>query len=253
MSVTTQYDPAPGPPSPWTGSQYRIQHRWQLELVGSLHAAAADLRALGAELTAAHRAGWQLVEPMRGGHLLAIRPSRRERARRAPGASLPVGEVSAPTRRWRLRVVDDQTGLRGEEAFDARAAVRTPVLAWTGGRLEQASGPGLAADALAELLRQVAPTGLPSRLWGVAPARVGPSLDLVADGSGLRLHAVQNGALIRTHEILTFQHATDGAVTLLHAAAAYERLARAADAMAAVGGRLVGADDGFLHIGYPRS
>lgn len=252
MSVTTQYDSSPGP-SPWTGSQYQAQHRWQLELVGSLHAAAADLQALAAELTAAHRAGWQLVEPMRDGHLLASRPSRRQRAHRAPGAPLPAAELAAPPRRWRLRVVDDQTGLRGEDAFDARAAVRTPVLAWTGGRLEQVSGPGLAAYALAELLRQVTPTGLPSRLWGVAPARVGPSLDLVADGSGLRLHAVQNGALVRTHEILTFQHAADGAVTLLQAAAAYERLAGAADAMTAAGGRLAGADDGFLHISYPRS
>ena len=251
--MTTDYDPTAGPPSPWRGSQYQTRHRWQLELVGSLHAVAAVLRALAAELTAAQRAGWQLVEPMRSGHLLATRPSRRQRAHRAPGAPMPAGEVSAPTRRWRLRVVDDQTGLRGEEAFDARAAVRTPVLAWTCGRLEQVSGPGLAADALLELLRQVAPTGLPSRLWGVAPARVGPGLDLVADGSGLRLHAVRDGALVRTHEILTFQHATDGAVTLLQAAAAYERLARAADAMASAGGRLVGADDGFLHVGYPRS
>ena len=75
----------------------------------------------------------------------------------------------------------------------------------------QVSGPALAVGVLAvgvlaELVDQVALTGLPSRLWGVAPARVGPCLDLVASGSGLRLHAVIDGALVRTHEILTFQH-----------------------------------------------
>jgi hypothetical protein len=87
---------------------------------------------------------------------------------------------------------------------------------------------GIAPSLLAEVTRQLSPTGLGRRLWGVAPARVGPSVDLVADGSALRVHALQEGALLRTVESLTFQHAADGAATLLAAAAAYERLARAA-------------------------
>lgn len=137
--------------------------------------------------------------------------------------------------------------------FDARTAARTPVLTWNGDRLEQVSGPETAPDVLAEVLRQVAPTGLPSRLWGIAPARVGVALDLVAHGSALRLHAVRDGALVRTFESLPFEHGADGASTLLQAAAAYERLAWAADAMTAAGGHLVDADDGFLHISYPCS
>ncbi len=48
------------------------------------------------------------------------------------------------------------------------------------------------------------------------------------------------------------QHAADGARTLLEAAAAYERLAADAEARAAAGGRLVGVDDGFLHVAYDR-
>ena len=218
----------------------------------SLNVAAVHLRALAAELTTAHQAGWHLVEPMRAGHLLAARPSRRQRAHRGTGVPMATGSVSAPSHLWRLRVVDERAGLPGGEVFDAHAAVRTPVLAWSGHRLEQVSGPATATDVLAEVLRQVAPTGLVSRLWGIAPARVGPALDLVAHGSALRLHAVQDGVLVRTYESLPFQHGADGASTLLQAAAAYNRLAWAADAMSAAGGRLVDADDGFLHISYPR-
>jgi hypothetical protein len=54
-----------------------------------------------------------------------------------------------------------------------------------------------APSLLAEVTRQLSPTGLGRRLWGVAPARVGPSVDLVADGSALRVHALQEGALLR--------------------------------------------------------
>jgi hypothetical protein len=60
------------------------------------------------------------------------------------------------------------------------------------------------------------------------------------------------GGTAATVESLTFQHAADGAATLLAAAAAYERLARAADAMAAASGRLTSVDDGRLHISYGR-
>jgi hypothetical protein len=38
--------------------------------------------------------------------------------------------------------------------------------------------------------------------------------------------------------------------SLLEAAAAYDRLAKTAEAMAAVGGRLTGTDDGMLHVRY---
>ncbi len=251
MSLTTEHD-SQRPASPWTGSQYQTRHRWQLERVSSLAEAAKDLRELGAELTAADAAGWWLVEPMSSGHLLAARASRRQRARQTPGPQPQNASPSPPARRWRLRVVDEPP-LPGQHVLDTAIADRTPVLAWTGRALEQISGPGVPADVLTDTLRQVTSTGLSHRLWGLAGARVGPSFDLVAHGSGLRLHAVQDGALVRTHETLTFQHAADGAATLLQAAAAYERLARAADAMSAVGGRLVGADDGLLHVDYDRS
>ncbi|MGA9311723.1 MAG: hypothetical protein WBV74_15305 [Pseudonocardiaceae bacterium] len=39
-----------------------------------------------------------------------------------------------------------------------------------------------------------------------------------------RIHALHDGALVRTQETLAFQHAADGAATLLAAAAAYQRL-----------------------------
>ncbi len=252
LSVTTEHDLLPRPRSPWTGSQHQTRHRWQLDLVGSLAEAAKDLRQLAAELTAAHAAGWWLVEPLRSGHLLAARASRRQRAREAPGSSPRIGSAFPPVHRWRLRVVDEPP-VPGQEVFDAAAAARTPVLACTGRSLAHFSGPGIPAEVLAELVRQVPRTDLAPRLWGLAAARVGPNFDLVADGSALRLHALQDGALVRTQEALTFQHAADGAVTLLQAAAAYERLACAADAMAAAGGLLVGADDGLLHIAYDRS
>jgi hypothetical protein len=104
---------------------------------------------------------------------------------------------------------------------------------------------------MAGLVDQVTSTGLPHRLWGLAPARSGPGVDLVADGSALRLHAVQDRVLVRTCEVLTFQHAADGAETLLQVASAYERVARTAEEMAAAGALLVSADDGFLHVAYP--
>ncbi|MDQ3579126.1 MAG: hypothetical protein M3381_06600 [Actinomycetota bacterium] len=106
---------------------------------------------------------------------------------------------------------------------------------------------------LGEVDRQVRPTGLAQRLWGLAPARVGPNFDLVADGSALRLHAVPAGALVRTQETLLFQHAADGAVDLLQAAVAYRRVAAVADAMATAGGLLISADDGLLQVGFDRS
>jgi hypothetical protein len=65
-----------------------------------------------------------------------------------------------------------------------------------------------------------------------------------------RLH---DGALRRTQETLAFQHAADGAATLLAAAVAYERIARAADAMVTAGGHLLNVDNGRLFISYGRT
>jgi len=251
VTVPTEHDVTPRPPSPWTGSQHRTRHRWQLDLVSSLAEAAKDLQELAGELTAADMAGWWLVEPMHAGHLLAARASRRQRARRAPISSPPIRGTAAPAPRWRLRVINEWP-LAGEESLDAAAATTTSVLVWTGRSLEQVCGPGVPAEVLDETARQVAPTGLARRRWCLVAARVGPAFDLVADGSALRLHAVHEGALVRTQEVLTCQHAADGAGTLLEAGTAYERLARATVTMAASGGRLVSADDGFLHVYYDR-
>jgi hypothetical protein len=250
--VSVMIDNDSRPRSPWTGSQYESRHRWQLDLVSDLADVAKNLRELAAELTAAHIAGWRLVEPMSSGHVLAARASRRQRAKQTTGPLPHDGNESLPSQRWRLRLIDEAPA-PGQEVLDTATAHRTPVLAWTGRSLEQVSGPAIAADVLANTLRQVIPTGLGEPVWGLAAARVGPNFDLVADGSALRLHTVDDGALVRTQETLMFQHAADGACTLLQAAGAYERLARAADAMAAVGGRLIGADDGLLHVAYDRS
>lgn len=72
-------------------------------------------------------------------------------------------------------------------------------------RVELAAAPGVAADVLADTIRQEAPTGLGQRWWGLASGRVVAN-HLVAHGSALRRHAVCAGALVRTQESLTFQH-----------------------------------------------
>jgi hypothetical protein len=116
--------------------------------------------------------------------------------------------------------------------------------------MRQASGPAIPPSLLAELTAQVSAAEVEHRLWGVAPARIGPNVDLVAVGSALRIHAIEDGALVRTAEALTFQHAADRAATLVDAAAAYERLARETEAVITAGGRLVGVDDGLLEVWY---
>jgi hypothetical protein len=254
MSSTTNTGSVSRPRSPWTGSQHQVQHRWQLDGVGSLAEVMRMLTDLAAELTVAHRAGWWLVEPMRAGHLVAARASRRQRGRRDPLtglASRAMPHQPEPHRDppWRLRLVDEPPS-PGLEVFDATAAAATPVLAQTRDSLTHVSGPALSREVLSAVVRQVTPTGLSPGLWGVAPARIGPNVDLVAHGSALRLHAVRDGALVRTCEALTFQHAADGAVDLLQAAASYEQLARTAGRMAAAGGLLVSADDGLLQVAY---
>lgn len=244
----TVLQPAPRPPSPWPGSSHEDRHRWQLDQARTLPDVVDVLRALADELLAAHRAGWELVEPMRSGHLLAARPSRRRRAAAPPPA--PPGPEPAPhLPPWRLRVVHEPP-VPGDVVLSLADAPGTPRLRWSGAALEHAGGPALAPEVLAAVERQVVPTGLPVADWGVAPARVGPSHDLVADGSALRLHAVCDGVLVRTSETLTFQHAADRSASLAQAAAAYLRLAGAAERMAAGGGRLAGTEDGFLHVRY---
>lgn len=239
------------PPSPWPGSRYETEHRWDLDDVASLAEAAARVRALAADLRAAHAAGWTLVEPMCDGHLVATRPSRRQRARTGPDP-VPLPEPgTAPALRWRVRVVDEPP-VPGDDVLSLDAAPGTPVVALDRGGLLQVSGPALPADVLTELGRQVPAGELGTRRWGVVTARIGPGHDLVADGSALRVHAVVGGVLVRTVEGLTFRHAADRAATLPDAAAAYERLARAAEAMAAAGGRLTDSDDGLLHVRYGR-
>ncbi|WP_146099490.1 hypothetical protein [Kineococcus xinjiangensis] len=252
----TEHDTVPRPPSPWKGSEHHVRHRWQMDCATALPGAAALLRELAAELRSAHGAGWWLVEPMLNGHLVAARASRRQRARRAPGPhGVPPGLHGVPPGAgpavpgWRLRVVQEPA-VAGEEPLDSAAAPRTAVLLWTGRSLEQVGGPEVPVDVLAEIARQAASQDVTAGRWAVGAARVGPGFDLVADGSALRVHAVVDGALVRTREVLSFQHAADGAADLLQAATAYEGLAEEAEAMAAVGGRLIGADDGFLHIGY---
>jgi hypothetical protein len=207
------------------------------------------LTALAAELTNAHRAGWWLVEPMRDGYLAAARASRRQRGRWDP-ATVPTTEgppVRVPA--WRLRVVDEAP-VPGAMVFDATDAPATTVLAHTDHALDHVRGPHLPRDVLAEVNRQVAMSDLTHGLWGVAPARVGSNSDLVAHGSALRMHAVTEGALVRTCEAITFRHAADDAKDLLQAAASYAWLARIAEQAARAGGRLVSADDGLVQVAY---
>ncbi|MGY1730578.1 hypothetical protein ACI798_03585 [Geodermatophilus sp. SYSU D01045] len=239
------------PPSPWPGSRHETEYRWDLDDVVSLTDAAARVRLLAAELRAAHAAGWTLAQPMRDGHLLATRPSRRQRAATSlTPVPLPAPGV-APALHWRVRVVDEPP-VADDDVLSLGAVPGTPVVARGGGGAVQVGGPDLPSEVLAELARQVSPTELGSRRWAVVAARVGPGRDLVAEGSALRVHAVAGGVLVRTVESLTFRHAADRAATLLDAAAAYERLARAAEAMAAAGGRLAETDDGLLHVRYGR-
>ncbi|MGY5889410.1 hypothetical protein ACJTOJ_16940 [Geodermatophilus arenarius] len=243
------------PASPWPGSRHETEHRWDLDDVVSLADAAARVRALAAELRAAHVAGLRQTEPMREGHLVARRPSGRQRAQSAPApAPAPVPPPApgvAPALRWRVRVVDEPP-VPGDEVLSLAAVPGSPVVAHSGAGAVQVGGPDLPSEVLAELTRQVPAAEFGSRRWAVVAARVGPGRDLVAEGSALRVHAVAGGVLVRTVESLTFRHAADRAATLPDAAAAYERLAKAAEAMAAAGGRLTETDDGLLHVRYGR-
>lgn len=236
----------PRPPSPWPGSQHAERQRWQLDGVRSLPEAAALLRRLATELAEAQAAGWILTEPVRGGHLVAARASRRTRTQ---VGRVPLPETALPSPRWRLRLVDEQPQ-PGEAVLELARASETPVLAASGDGLRQLAGPQLSAALLAEVARQVGAAELGNRPWGLARGRVGPAVDLVAAGSALRVHALHRGVLVRFTETLAFLHGADGASNLSAAAAAYERLARAAEAMAAAGGYLVAVDDGFLLVRY---
>ncbi|MEO6713356.1 MAG: hypothetical protein ABIM89_08000 [Mycobacteriales bacterium] len=252
MQPIPERDRTPRPPSPWTGSRHEVHHSWQLDQVRSLTDAAGVLAEIAAELTAAHAAGWSLQQPMRGGHLIAARPSRRQRVGSPAGGSAGRdADADAPTiPRWRLRLVDEPS-VTGDEVLDVAAAARTSVLyAAASGNIEWHSGPSVSATLLADIAAQLDSDVLGDRLWAVAPARIGPAVDLVANGSALMVHAVANGALVRTEEVVSFEHGADRAETLLGAAAAYQRLARALEAMVAAGGRLSAVDDGLLHVSY---
>jgi hypothetical protein len=250
--TTTPHTPV-RPPSPWTGSRYETRHRWQLDGVRSLDEAITLLLGLADELEAAHAAGWWLTEPVRGGHLLAERASRRRR-NGPPTTGVPRGGSSGalsaapPLPPWRARVVEEHPQ-PGDPVLHLDRAPSTPVAAVVAGVLRHVAGPPLTAQTHEDLARQDV-TGLAGRRWGVALARVGPTADLVADGSALRVHAVEDGLLVRTLESLTFQHGADRAATLPSAAAAYRRLTCVAEAMRSAGGRLSSADDGLLHVTY---
>ncbi|WP_380168079.1 hypothetical protein [Jannaschia sp. R86511] len=240
-------------PSPWPGSRHEDRHRWQLDRSRDLAEAASILRLMAGELVAAHRAGWWLVEPMRNGHLLAQRASRRTRRDADPPApdTTPVPPPGLPP--WRLRVVDDPPAA-GEPVLRLGTAetMGTPVIRRDGDGWAQTSGPGLSPEVVGALGPRLDDVDLRDLSWAVVPARVGPLHDLVADGSGLRVHSVRDGVLVRTMEVLPVQHAADGAASLPVAAAAYGRVADIADAMAAAGGRLSGVDDGLILVGYDR-
>lgn len=254
MDVTRTEEHRPtGTPSPWTGSQHEDRHRWQLDQVRDLAEAAEALRALAQELEAAHLAGWWVVEPMRNGHLLARRASRRTRRGTAGPAPDPAPAPAPPLPAWRLRVVD-------EPAADGETVLRlggpgtagTPVIRGVGSGWAQHSGPALAPHVVAALGPRLTDVDLGDRSWAVVTAGVGPRLDLVADGSGLRVHAVRAGVLVQTSHVLPLQHAADGAGSLPVAAAAYRRVADVADALARAGGRLAAVEDGMLVVEHHR-
>jgi hypothetical protein len=149
MHSTTEHDRAPRPPSPWSGSQHETRHRWQLDDVRSLTDAAEDLRALATELTAAAAAGWWLLEPMRNGHLLAARLSRRKRAQTGPASLSAAEPAAAPALRWRLRVVDEPP-LPGDEVLHVDGQPQRGPRSWprrgSGSRRRKINGYGLVAE-----------------------------------------------------------------------------------------------------------
>ncbi len=65
--MTSTQHPDPRPSSPWAGSQHETRHRWQLDGAADLLTVVRVVEELAVELTAAHHAGWWLVEPMRAG------------------------------------------------------------------------------------------------------------------------------------------------------------------------------------------
>lgn len=237
-----------GRPSPWRGSEHVASHDWDFDGVETLLDAVSAMTAIADELMRAHDAGWWLDSPMRDGLLRARRPSRRQRARAAePAADRPAG--TAPTLRWRARVVTESaTPNRPRLAFDSASA--TPWLAVDDGALRHIAGPGIDPTVLSELNKQVGAAEVVGRRWAVAAARVGPAVDLVAEDSALRIHALANGALVRTVETLGYRHTADRATSLPDAAAAYRRMAAAATAMHHAGGVLTAVDDGFLVVEY---
>ncbi|WP_430331318.1 hypothetical protein [Rhodococcus sp. ACT016] len=238
-----------GQPSPWRGSEHFASHDWDFDGAESLLEAASRMTAIADELMSAHSAGWWLVGPMSDGRFHARRPSRRQRARTTTVGAENAGGA-APPLRWRARIVDEVPA-SDRPRLEFGSAAATPWLAVHDGALQQIAGPALDHGVLTELNAQVGPAETAGRRWAAAPARVGPAVDLVAEDSLLRSHAVIDGVLVRTVETLGYRHAADRAASLPDVAAAYRRLARAAAAMHHAGGRLAAVDDGFVVVEYP--
>lgn len=236
-----------GPPSPWRGSEHLQLLGWELDDVNSLPEAAFRIREISAELRAAHTAGWYLVSTMLDGRLHARRSSRRQRARTQPDADV-VRTAPNPVR-VRIRIVNE-TASPIWPSLTVDAAIATPWLAFRDGGLQHVAGPEPDDADLRIVTEQVDSGALGSRRWAVVSARVGPGLDLVAEGSGLRAHAIVDGVVVRTQETLSLKHAADNATTLPDAAAAYSRSADTAVAMSHAGGTFSSIDDGFLVVEY---
>lgn len=236
--------------SPWSGSEYGALLDWELDDADSLLAVADRFTAIGEQLLAAHLAGWTLTSAMSGGRLHARRQSRRQRGRSPSSAvEIPAGDL-APALRWRLRVVDEGRDANSS-GLTAESADATPWLIVRGGELSQLAGPEVDEDILAQVRAQIGPAEAGDRRWALVSARVGPAMDLVAEHSRLRHHAVVDGVVLRTVETLGYRHTADGVMSLPVASAAYRRLAAAAMAMHRAGGRLTAVDDGFVIVGYP--
>jgi hypothetical protein len=224
-----------------------VRHRWQLDGVVTLAEATDALRAVADELEAAHGAGWWLSSRSATATCWpSARPDDDARRNRSPHR-LPSRRRACPAGACGWSTSRPAPATRCSTPLQRRAPRSCAPTARGCGRSAGRRWPTRCSPSCSDSTPHQDARG-----WAVAPARVGPAHDLVADGSALRVHAVEEGRLVRTLEAVSFVHAADRATTLLAAAAAYRRLADATDRMAAVGGRLDGVDDGLLHVAYGR-
>lgn len=240
--------------SPWPGSTRDLDHRWALDACTSLPAVVEVVRRLGDELARAHASGWWLTAPVRGGRLHLARASRRQRGRADAPPTRPPAGGGGPRPPWRLRVVEAGPRDRTDAPrLDLATATATPVVRWDGSTLRGVGGPPLPDGLLDDVTLRLGPAGVRPGDWAVARARVGPNVDLVADGAPLRGHAVASGVLVRTVEATDLARAAEGATTLAPVVLGYQRLADTTAEMVAAGGRLLGVDDGLVEVGYAAS